>query len=201
MSYVSLDDYRDIEARDEAFDERPGNGSDTRRLGGVAIESGCDCICTGVLGVNCILKVRDICADWAMQLNVDAADQLWPWFGLQKTTPGAIKGNDVCPGFADGSSRFEVRRDVDIAILIVGFDDSNDREIGLRAKRDNAFDTLGPEPASSATQYGGRDSDEGIGIIQRIAFVGLTGDDQPSSERSKAVGDLWLFIHSEFEFK
>ena len=50
-------------------------------LGGVAVEGGGDSIGSGAFGGESVFEGGDIGEDWAVELGVDAADQLGPGFG------------------------------------------------------------------------------------------------------------------------
>jgi hypothetical protein len=100
----------------------------------------------------------------------------------QGSAGGAVEGDDVCSSVADGLGGAEVGSNVDVAVGVAGLDDAYDGELRDGAEGRDPFNAFGSEPACAAAQDRGGDASEGVEIVQRIAFGGLTGDDEPSAK-------------------
>jgi hypothetical protein len=124
---MPLDYCRDLEACDKILNQRPGDRSDAGRLGGVAIQSGGDCIGPGGLRGDCIFDGSDVCADGATQLAVDAADSMRSRVCFEEPAVGAVERDDIRTCVADSLGGFEIGRYVDVTVRVIGFDDSDDR--------------------------------------------------------------------------
>ncbi len=61
-------------------------------------------------------------------------------------------------------------------------DDADDGELCDGAEGGDPFDAFGAEAACAAAQDGGCDAGERVEIVQRVAFGGLTGDDEASAK-------------------
>src|SRR5438270_6441929 len=113
---------------------------------------------------------------------MDAADQFGPGLGGSEAANCAVEGDDVCSGVADGLGGAEVWGDVDVAVGVAGLDDADDRELRDGPKGGDAFDAFSAEAACAAAQDRGCDAGECVEIVQRVAFGGLTGDDETSAQ-------------------
>ena len=97
-----------------------------------------------------------------MELGVDSGDEFDPRFGSDETARGAIDGDDVGSGVADGFGGREVWGDVDVAVGVVGLGDADDREIGLGSESGNTRSTFGTKTACPSAKDGGGHAGEGI---------------------------------------
>ena len=115
--------------RHDGLDERPGDGADVGGLGGVAVEGGGDGVGSGAFGGEGVLEGGDVGEDGAVERGVDAADEFGPGFGGGEAASGAVEGDDVCSGVADGLGGSEVGGDVNVAVGVAGLDDADDGEL------------------------------------------------------------------------
>ncbi len=95
-------------------------------FGGVAVEGGGDGVGSGALGGEGVFEGGDVGEDGAVELGVDAGDELGPGFGGGEAAGGAVEGDDVGSCVADGFGGAEVWGDVDVAVGVVGLDDADD---------------------------------------------------------------------------
>ena len=165
------------QVRHEGLEEGPGRGANAGSLRGVAVEGGCDGVYSGTLGGEGVFEGGDVGEDWTVELGVDSGDQFSPGFGSGEPARCAVEGDDVSSGVTDGLGGTEVGSYVDVSVGVEGLDDTYDGQLRQRAEGCDAGCALSAETTSSAAQNRGCDSGERVEIIQRIAFVCLTGDD------------------------
>jgi hypothetical protein len=163
---------------DEGFDEGPRRGMVVGSIGGVAVESGCDGIRSGLLGGEGVFESGDVGKDWAVEFGVDAADEFWPGFSGGEATRGAVQGDDVSSGVADGFGGEEVGGDVDIAVLVAGLDETDDRELRELKEGGDTGDAFSAKASGSAAENRGCDTRQGVEVIKWIAFRCLTRNDE-----------------------
>jgi len=182
VSDVAFQEYGYCQVCHEGLEERPGRGANAGGLGGVAVEGGRDGVGSGTLGGEGVLEGGDVGEDWSVELGVDSGYEFGPGFGSGEAARGTVEGDDVSSGVADGLGGIEVRSYVDVSVGVVGLDDTDDWELGQRAEGCDAGCTFGAETTCSAAENRGCDSGECVEIVQRIAFRGLTGDDDAAAK-------------------
>jgi len=179
---VAFYQYGYCQVRDQGLDQGPGRSADAGGLSGVAVEGGGDGVGSGTLGSLGVFEGGDVGEDGTVELGVDEGDQFGPGFGGGEAASGAVQGDDVCSGVADGLGGEEVWGDVDVSVRVVGLDDADDGEWREGAEGGDARDAFGAETACSAAQDRGCNAGKGVEIVQRIAFGGLARDDETTAK-------------------
>jgi transglutaminase-like putative cysteine protease len=90
-----------------------------------------------------VLHRSNVGAGRATKFGVDATNDFRPGFRFGETTTSAVQRNDVGACFTDGFGRFEIRRNVDIAVDVLCLSDADDWEIGLGSEGGYAGDAFG----------------------------------------------------------
>jgi hypothetical protein len=192
LGNMSLDNDRNRQARNQSFNQRPGNLPVPCSFAGVPEESARNRISPGTLRSNRVVNRSDVRTNRPPQLAMNPPNQLRPGLRLQQPSPRAIESDDIRTRLAYSTSRREIRRNVDLSVRILRFDKSNHRQLSKPTKRPDARDTLRPQPPGPTSQSRSSHSRQRIDIVHGISRRRLTRHNHPRAQRSKDLSPRTL---------